>query len=455
MVDSLIAYRINKLNLFLFIALSLLTAFFTFNKSGERYDIVVLGIFFLISVFSLFGTLISIDTKSYSLNKSFCLFFYFFFSLAPIVQFKNKTIFFLKDYLTTEIYLTTACILLIILLLYLVFYNVMFKYLKRKEYVIHNLKFNSKFSYKNHLKVSYILAIFSVLIVLYLMKWEMSLLIFRPFSYGLKNNTNLGLFGYSLLLIFRLIPFIVLLNYKIGKEKNDRNTFFFLLIVLLICFPTSMSRGLVAIIYIPLVILFFPLFKRGINYVLLFIIGVLFVFPLFNNFRYLKEGILKLNFELFNSAHFDAFQNMALVINENIITSGKQLVGSFLFFVQESQWPNKPNGSGHLLGETVGYSYLNVSMPYFGEGYVNWGYLGIFFFLLFIVLINTIGDSLSKKGSNFILFVILYLLFLGFEFYLMRGDLYSSIKIFSSFLLAVVVVYFTFLINSKLVNKIN
>ncbi len=93
-----------------------------------------------------------------------------------------------------------------------------------------------------------------------------------------------------------------------------------------------------------------------------------------------------------------------------------------------------------MLGETVGYSYLNVSMPYFGEGYVNWGYLGIFFFLLFIVLINTIGDSLSKKGSNFILFVILYLLFLGFEFYLMRGDLYSSIKIFSSFLLAVVVV---------------
>ena len=62
-------YTINKFNLKLFIAISLLTSFFIFNNSGEQYDILVLSIFFFIALFSLYGTLISIDTKSFSLNK--------------------------------------------------------------------------------------------------------------------------------------------------------------------------------------------------------------------------------------------------------------------------------------------------------------------------------------------------------------------------------------------------
>ena len=446
-------FKINKFNLYFFIALSLFTALFIFNNSGERFDSVILSIFFLIGVFSLYGTLISIDTKSFSLNKTFCMFFYFFFSLAPAVQYKNKAVFFFENVLTNEIYIKTGLLLLVILIVYIVFYHLVFSYLIRKKRFATIIQLNFKANSYSAIVLSYIMALFSLIAVVYLMKWDLSLLIYRPFAYDLKNNTNLGLIGYSLLLIFRLIPFFILLNYKLVTKKNDKHTYFFLFIVLLICFPSSLSRGILAIIYIPVLILFFPFLKKGINYVLLFMFGVLVLFPILNNFRYLKEGIFKINFESFNSAHFDAFQNMALLIDENIITGGRQLLGSLFFFIQESQWPNRPNGSGHLLGETIGYSYLNVSMPFFGEGYVNWGYAGVLLFLIIIVLLNSIWDFTVSKGLNRFPLKSFYLIFLGFEFYVLRGDLYSSTKIFYSFLVAFLVVALLFFINSKITKE--
>ncbi len=454
MFDFFYNNRINKLNWRFFIAMTALSAIFIFINCGERYDISVLSIFFLISIMSLYGTLLSIDTKGFSLNKSFCLFFYFFFSLAPVVQFKNKTVFYLNGHLSKEIYLKTGLILLSILLFYLIFYKIVYNYLNRNNKMEPWLKFGLNLDIKKNIILSYSLVIFSSIIVLYLMKWDLSLLIYRPFTYDLKNNTNLGLIGYALLLIFRVVPFIILLNYKIRQKGNDRNSNFFLLIICVICFPTSLPRVLVGVIYIPILMLFFPLLRRGINYVLLFMVGIIFVLPLFNNFRYLKDSVFAFNYELFNSGHFDAFQNMALLINENIITNGRQLMGSLFFFVQESQWLNKPNGSGHLLGETVGYSYLNVSMPFFAEGFVNWGYVGILLFLILIVLINSIWDFKIKQEVNVSSLSPFYLIFMVFEFYLMRGDLYSSVKIFSSFVLAILIVYLTFIMNSKRANKL-
>lgn len=453
MFNTLEAYKFNKFNLKLFITLFIFTSFYIFRNTGERYDILVLSIFFFIAVFSLYGTLISIDTKSFSLNKTFCLFFYFFFSLAPVVQYKNNVVFFVDYYLTREIYIKTGVILLLILILYLVFYHIIFKYLMNHHFLKDQLKLNFKVNRGATIYGSYVLVLFSLIAVIYLMKWDLSLLVYRPFTYVLKDHTNLGLVGYALLLIFRLIPFIILLKYKIENDKNDRHTYFYLLVLFIICFPLSLSRGILAIIYIPIFILFLPQLRKGINYVLLFMVGLLVIFPLFNNFRYLKEGNFEYNFELFNTGHFDAFQNFALLINENVVTNGRQLLGSVLFFVQESHWPNRPHGSGYLLGETIGYSYLNVSMPFFGEGFVNWGYTGILLFLILIVLLNSIWDFTATKGFNSFPLKSFYLIFLGFEFYLLRGDLYSAIKILSSFLLALIVVRFFFFLNSKTKKK--
>jgi len=447
-------YKATKLTRLLFVVLSVFSFFFIFLNTGIRYDLWVLAVFFLIAFFSLYSIFISIDTKGFSLNKSFSLFFYFFFSLAPAYQFKNKTSFFITDYLPSEVYLKYGIILLIILLFYILLYHIGFNYLCGNKFRFLNAKFKQGKKNKDNLIVMYLLVIISFISFMYLIKWDWTLLVYRPFLYRLKYNTNLGFVGYAISLILRLIPFIVLLYYKIQNKTNNKHIYFFLIMLLFANFPTSLSRGVLAIIYIPVFILFIPKLRQGVNYVLLFMGGLLVIFPLFNNFRYLKEGIVNSNFELFNTAHFDAFQNFALLLDENIITNGNQLLGSVLFFIQEAQWENKPNGTGHLLGETIGYSYLNVSMPYFGEGYANWGYLGMVIFLIFIAFFNAFFDVISKKPNLKSWIYSLYLILLGFEFYLMRGDLYSSIKIFSSFLMAMLVVWLLFLIHSKIIKKL-
>jgi hypothetical protein len=76
----------------------------------------------------------------------------------------------------------------------------------------------------------------------------------------------------------------------------------------------------------------------------------------------------------------------------------------------------------------MGYSFTNVDMC-FGEGYANFGYFGMFLFLAVITLLmrSWTINMLCKMS-----FIKLFYIFLGFEFYLLRGDLYSSIKIMSS-----------------------
>lgn len=439
-----ILHQIKNQNIknLLFYTMVLISFFLIFLDFGVRFDFLVLSIFLMIGIISLYGIFLSIDDKSYSLNKTFCLFYFLFFSIAPAIQFKNSTSFFIKTNLSKEIYLKSGFILLAILFLYLIGYHFLIKYFNKRNAVklAHPILNSSKDKTTINLKLFYFITVVSFAFYLFLIKFDWNLLIFRPFSFRLKYNTNLGLIGYSILLIIQFIPVVILLYYKLFKNKNDFHTYFFLLIVLLISFPSSLSRGLLAIIYIPIFLLFVPQLRKGINYVLMFMVGLLVIFPIFNNFRHLKEGVFKFNYELFNTAHFDAFQNFSLLINESIITNGRQLLGSLFFFIQESQWPNRPNGTGHLLGETVGYSYLNVAMPYFGEGFANWGYIGILIFLMVILLFNAIFDFYIKDTIQSLFLKSLFYFMLGFEFYLMRGDLMSSVKIFMSLSIAILFV---------------
>ena len=325
-------FRKYEAKTFLFFVGIFITLFLVFYNSGERYDFIVLSIYFIIGILSMYGLLLSIDKNAYSINKTFSLFFYFFFSIAPAIQFKYQSVFFINTYLPNELYLKMGLLLLLILMIYLWGYHLTYQFITKKNEgysSIINYNIGNLMSYKSTLLL-YIMAIGALLFYLYLIKFNWSLLIYRPFLFRLKFNTNFGLIGYSLLLIIQFIPFIVFLYYKFRKNKNDIHTYFFLLILLLIAFPTSLSRGLLAIIYIPIMIMFFPFLRKGINYVLIFLGGILIIFPLFNNFRYLKEGFFQFNYELFNSGHFDAFQNFALLIDEQIVTYGRQLVGSIL-----------------------------------------------------------------------------------------------------------------------------
>jgi hypothetical protein len=430
------------------LVLTLFTIFYTYLNLGIRYELIPLTLFLLIGLLSLYGLFLSIDKHAISLNKTFCLFYYFFFSIAPIVQFKHNLVFFLENkFISNALYEKGAGLLLVLLLVYLVLYHFVYSYFNEIKSKIHR-KVKDKINVLNG-SILIIISIISVVFYLYLIKFNWDLLIFRPFDFRLKYNTNLGLFGYAILNVIQLVPFCCLVYYKLRTQINDKTTYILLFLMLLVCFPTSLPRGIVAILYIPMCLLFIPILTDKKYYIKMYLLGLLLAFPLFNNFRHLYERNFSFNYELFETAHFDAFQNFAFLLDEKIITNGRQLLGSVFFFVQEGQWIDRPLGSGTLLAEKLGYSFTNVDMCFFGEGYANFGYFGMFLFLAVITLFNAFMDDQYASGKMSYLLKTIFYIFLGFEFYLLRGDLYSSIKIISSFTIATGLVVFVFYIINR------
>jgi hypothetical protein len=55
---------------------------------------------------------------------------------------------------------------------------------------------------------------------------------------------------------------------------------------------------------------FIPILNDKKYYIKMYLLGLLLAFPLFNNFRHLYERNFSFNYELFETAHFDAFQTL-------------------------------------------------------------------------------------------------------------------------------------------------
>lgn len=417
--------------------MAIITAIIVFPTTGVQYDITVLGLFYAICLLSLYGVFNSIDKYAFSLNKTFSIFFYFFFGLAPAVQFKFQSTFYNAPVLNSNDYLKGGGILLIILVLYLVLYDFAVRFFRKKK-----KKEIELIAVKEGVAKYYTIAIVSFIIFIILIKFNVRTVFFRPPEMWLKYNTNFGLIGYALLLIVRPIPIIVLLQYVLKEKYQKKHVFLLGVIVLLSAFPFSLSRGLLIAYYLPLILVLLPKKIINVYYSTAYFIGIFLIFPALNIFRS-SNNTISFGIEIFKTGHFDAFQNFILLINNELITTGRQLSGSILFFVQESFWENRPVGTGHLLAEHLNFNYLNVAMPYFGEGFANFGYLGVLLFLILIVILNAFLDIKFHSKRNTINGKILYLFLLGFEFYLLRGDLMSSIKKSIGFILALILCYYS------------
>jgi len=131
-------------------------------------------------------------------------------------------------------------------------------------------------------------------------------------------------------------------------------------------------------------------------------------------------------YDSFLKADYDSFHNFIYVIKNNIITYGNQLLGVIFFFVPRSYWPNKPIGSGAQIAMENEFLFSNISMNYFAEGYINYGIIGISIFTIVIAKMNKILDVYHWKVQNSY-FTAMYLFIIGMEFFILRGDLLSSI----------------------------
>lgn len=436
---------------FFFILFSLISTIALYDGSSIYFSQKVYISSLLISYFSLFHVF-SKDQRPYSLNKIFYLFCFFFFGVAPFIQSNGHVSLFGARLLKENEYFMMNMLILIIMISYQFFYR---KFSKSKI----DSKTQRKISKYNIEKLSFkqililiILSLSSFGVIFYINSFNVFNLLLRG---GELKSSELEMASSTFLLIdkfIRPIPMIALFFYLVSKNRNLFVLAILFLLAVLSIFPLGVARFYAAAIYIPLLLITTPFIRRKNMFSLFFIGGLLIVFPFLNQFRHFSaETSLKfgLNFDMFAEGHFDSYQNFALIVTENIITWGRQLLGVALFWVPRTFWPTKPVGSGHHIAEELSMSFSNISANYFAEGYINFGFLGIILFVVFLAWFTARMDNLYWKmvhGSKNNFFRVIYYLMLGMLFFIMRGDLLSSFAFTVGIILSIL---FTFKVTKS------
>jgi len=243
----------------------------------------------------------------------------------------------------------------------------------------------------------------------------------------------------------RSFPFITLVIHLYYKNKYGYfyNRFQLVVVVILFIlthFPSGLPRFQIAAVYIALMLVHIKTFNNKYFFKIAILVGLLILFPLLGVFRHISintifNSTIKIfnPIELFLTGDFDAYSMLArslIYVDFNGITFGKQLLGSLFFFIPRAIWPTKPIGSGAMVGDSFNWQFTNISMPFIGEGYINFGLFGVIIFAVFLGYINSrldmsykikteISDSISALK-------IYYPVLIGFLFFILRGDLLSS-----------------------------
>lgn len=396
---------------------------------------------FIILLYSLIG-LVLMPNRYYSLTKVVYFFIFFFFGIIPLNDEMKNNVYWNFRPLNVFAYQDVNFIILLGLLFFSLGNMVTIKNINYFDNLgIRNFKFKLKF---------YFLSIITLTIVSYLIlkdsDFNILRLLTRDTPLELLNEdytSQYNTISTSILFDTFIKPFPILylliysFHYKSVKIKTRFSKFFFIalfLLSLILVSPTSLTRFMVAALYIPFIINFTKLWDKPYRLQLSLFISLFFIFPLLNLFRYFNSeefnfDIIKhFDFTFMDSGNFDAYQNFARAVNQDFITYGRQLSGVFLFFIPRSIWPTKPIGSGSTLADLNGQSFGNISMPFMAEGYINFGFLGVALFMFILgVLLNSLDSKYwNNKFDKATPFTIYYSMLIGLIFFIMRGDLLSS-----------------------------
>lgn len=416
----------------------------------------------LISIFNIFTK----DQEPYSLYKTFFLFSLFFFGIAPLLQSYNNTMIWYTRPLNETEYFYTNILIILILLFYQITY-ITFRKLKinnTEQRIIDKLIISNLSITKKKKSLLLIVSFFSFFVIFKHYHYLIIPMLVRGGEVvsSLTNNFDgEGMSSTSWLIVsnfIRPLAMMCLYYYFMYTNTSKEWTVLFLSLAVITNFPTGLSRYAAAAMYIPLLLLKAPIMRKKNVFSLTLISGLLLVFPFLSKFRTLSENSqlqLKFDLNMFTSGDFDSYQNFAIVISNNIITYGNQLLGVLFFWIPRSVWPSKPIGSGAFLAEKSNFFFSNVSANYFAEGYINFGFFGIFIFTILLAYITSKMDKiywehvLESKQKSF--FSIFYLISIGMLFFILRGDLLSSFAYTIGFMCSAVFIFL--IINNKKRNE--
>ncbi|MBE2166025.1 oligosaccharide repeat unit polymerase [Acinetobacter oleivorans] len=393
------------------------------------------GLSFIINLFfTIFFIALSLQ-RVINILLFFYIFNLIFMVFVPWIHYsENITIWAKIPFSGDEYFFTNIIIFLINIVVFIVYYFFPSK-MKKTTDKYFNWKEPSFF-------VSLLICILSFFVVLYSLNFNFLRIFFRGLADDDFEYLELNPFFSILSYLSRFLPAFIFLRFIDSKNLIKKIVLF--CFVLLCAFPTSIPRFMVAFIYLPIFLAYFKSMKKPIYITCVMLFSLFLVFPFLNQFRYFSTDT-QLSFipdkNFFIQGHFDAYQNFMDVLRFDFVTYGHQLLGVIFFFIPRVFWSNKAVGSGYQLAENNGYFFNNISMPFVAEGFVNFGYLGILFFSIFLGLIMKIIDTLyltrfEFRDNNYLIYTGTFLC--ASFFFMFRGDLMSS---FSSMLAGVIALY--------------
>lgn len=438
---------------YLFICFLFILVFLTLkNIEVTNLNWPVMLIFFVNGVI-IFLELMKSSSLGYSLKDTLIIFMFIFMWFSPIVQYLSDEFpWWNTELLTDQVILHANALILLFLLTYLIVYYSI-KSRKYGRQTIRGIKD------KNVSLILHVMFILTLICSLYVIA-----------NTGLVNlfsrSTNvLNIDSSSIMLIvnnsFKSVSvFYVALNilYYKKKKKVYKVIPFFIgtLLMLLVNFPTGSARFWMASVYLGLLLLIFPKVKNQHAFKIVMLVGMFVIFPLINIFR--RNTWLDIsNFKLqipnpsvaFLSGDFDSFSMLArsiVYVGLNGISNGYQLLGNIFFFIPRNIWSTKPVGSGYTVAQGLGWDFKNVSMSIIGEGYLNFGVIGVILFAFLLAIITSSSDCKMQKvkssNSTIISYVeLVYPFSIGFLFFILRGDLLSSFSYYIGFLVPFLIIY--------------
>lgn len=371
-------------------------------------------------------------------GKVYFTFSLVFFGVIPYLEFNNQIVYWGFPRIYEDSYLTANLYIIIANLIFSIFYHLSF--ISRSSYA-------SKINYMKCKPIKnncfYRLAFLSstaCYFFLYLNQFEVINIFFRS---GVGADFDLSQTETLFIGNLRLIPFACFIIYYSKVDKLDLRGAYLFLLMLIATFPTSIPRFQAAAIYFTLAACFFPSIISGAKIPILIFLSLLSIFPFLNQFRSYASDmpIGEFDFQFIFAGHFDSYQSLANVIQYDVITYGYQLLGPLLFFIPRDFWVDKPVGSGHFMARMFDLEFTNISSNFYAEGYINFGFFGI---ILFAALLGFLFGHASRLLNNhrlplLIRFSLYYLAF--YSFYILRGDLMSSVSYLVGFFTTLLVVF--------------
>lgn len=211
-------------------------------------------------------------------------------------------------------------------------------------------------------------------------------------------------------------------------------------------FPLSLPRNWLGTVVLSPLFMLLPWRRWQVGALCVGLVALLlFVFPYSDAFRrqssFSFEAIqnalrTKVVENVLNKGDYDAYQqtiNALVVVKERGFSYGENLAAAALFWVPRSLWPEKPFGTGQLVGFYLGYPrhQTNLSAPLWMEAYWAFGWLGIFAILSVHGYLSSILDrrfvSGRGAGSRDAAVMVAVPFFAAYQFMLLRGDLLNGI----------------------------